>query len=55
MRSIDATPTWQAILPWLIAAIQDGTEEGQRAAREELARMAKAADLYNATRRPEGT
>lgn len=44
VRYIDATPTWAAILPALLAAVTDGTAEGQRIARAELARMARAAD-----------
>lgn len=44
VRYIDATPTWAAILPALLAAVTDGTTEGQRIARAELVRMARAAD-----------
>lgn len=44
VRYIDATPTWAAILPALLAAVTDGTAEGQRIARAELIRMARAAD-----------
>jgi hypothetical protein len=46
IRTIDLTPTWSAVLPIFIAALQDGTPEGQRAAKEELARMAALADQY---------
>ena len=42
--TIDLTLTWQGVLPILIAALEDGTEEGKKIAREELRRMAKAAD-----------
>lgn len=42
--TIDLTPTWQAVLPILLAALEDGTAEGKKIAREELHRMAKAAD-----------
>ncbi len=42
---IDLTPSWVAVLPILLAALTEGTEEGQKIAREELARMAKAADV----------
>lgn len=45
--TIDLTPTWRAILPILILALTDGTETGRKIAREELARMADAADAYN--------
>lgn len=44
VRYIDVTPTWAAILPALLAAVTDGTAEGQRIARAELIRMARAAD-----------
>ena len=46
-KTIDITPTWTAILPALIAALEDGTAEGKRLAREELKTMARAADVYN--------
>lgn len=49
VRTIDATPTWAAILPMLRAAIENGTPEGRRIAWEELARMAQAADNWNAS------
>ena len=49
VRTIDATPTWAAILPLLRAAIENGTPEGRRIAWEELARMAQAADNWNAS------
>ncbi len=44
--TIDMTPTWRAVLPIMIAAIQDGTFEGKKIAREELERMADLADAY---------
>lgn len=47
-ETIDMTPTWAAVLPIYIACLEDGTEAGKRAAREELARMAAAADRWNA-------
>jgi hypothetical protein len=46
---IDLTPTWKGVLPIIIAALEDGTPEGKRLAKLELAQMAKAADLYNAS------
>lgn len=42
--TIDLTPTWPAVLPILLAALEDGTEEGKRMAREELKRMAQVAE-----------
>lgn len=47
-KSIDITPTWAGLLPLLLAAITDGTDKGGKVAREELARMAEAADRWNA-------
>ena len=44
-RTIDLTPTWEGILPALIAAMIDGTPTGQSIARQELQSMARAADL----------
>jgi hypothetical protein len=49
-NAIDVTPTWAAVLPILIAAIENGNEKGRKAAREELLRMAQAADKFNAAR-----
>lgn len=46
--TIDATPTWRAILPIILTALEIGTPEGKRIAKEELERMADAADAYNA-------
>jgi len=44
---IEVTPTWEGILPLLLA----GAENGSAAAREELRRMAKLADAYIAARK----
>lgn len=49
VRYIDVTPTWSGILPALLFALDAGTPEGRKIAREELARMARAADAYNNT------
>lgn len=48
---IDLTPTWQAMLPVYINILENGNNEGKRVAREELARMAKAADAYNESKK----
>lgn len=48
MKTLDITPKWIEILGVLIILLQDGSAEGKKVAKEELARMAKAADLYNA-------
>jgi hypothetical protein len=42
-------PTWAKLLPAFFAVLENGTDEGKRIAREELARMAKAADFWNAS------
>lgn len=44
---IDCTPTWEAVLPSLLAVITDGNAEGQKIAKQELRRMAQAADRFN--------
>lgn len=41
------TLKWENVLPYLVAALEDGTETGRKIAREELKRMAQAADAYN--------
>lgn len=46
--SIQLTPTWRGLLPAFIAVLESGTDEGKRLAREELRRMAEAADYWNA-------
>jgi len=45
MRTIDATPTWEGILPLYIQGIESGSFESRRAAIEELTRMARLADI----------
>lgn len=49
--TIDATPTWRAVLPLLLAVVKDGSDEGRKDAIAELTRMASAADQYNALQR----
>lgn len=44
-KTIDLSPTWESILPVLMVALVDGTEEGKRMARVELQRMAKVAGM----------
>lgn len=48
MQTIDMTPTWAALMPAFIAALQCGTPEGQAIAREELGRLAASVDAQNA-------
>lgn len=45
-ETIDATPSWSAILPLLLLTLESGLSEGRRNAREELKRMADLADRY---------
>lgn len=45
---VDLTPTWSALVNLYIHAVRDGTPEANIAAREELNRMALAADRYQA-------
>lgn len=47
VRTIDCTPTWAAIVPVFIMALQNGTSAGERAAIKELTRMAALADERN--------
>lgn len=45
--TIDMTPTWTAIMPILLAAMENGTDEGKRIARAELMRLAGIVDAAN--------
>lgn len=45
--TVDLTFKWAAAVPMLLALLQHGTPEGKAKARDELQRMAKAADLWN--------
>jgi hypothetical protein len=45
---IDITPTWAAAMPLLILLIESGTEDGRKAATEELMRLARDVDKANA-------
>lgn len=52
--TIDLTPTWTGVLPIIIYALENGTEEGKRMAKLELKTMAEAADRYNASVKERG-
>lgn len=57
VQYIDMTPTWRGVLPLLLAAVESGTFEGAKVAREELGRMADIADASNErakAERPDG-
>jgi len=45
---IDYTPTWEEILLTWLAVLRDGNEDSRWNAEEELLRMARAADRWNA-------
>jgi hypothetical protein len=49
METIKLVPSWAGVMPCLLAVLQDGNPEGREVAREELMRMAKAADMFNKT------
>ena len=46
-QTIDITPNWATAIEILIAALEDGTEQGKAAAREELRRVARMLDAQN--------
>ncbi len=46
MKTIDLTPTWESLIPIIIAVLQDGTEAGKKEVTEELTRMAQIADRF---------
>lgn len=46
IATIDCTPTWQAVLPVMIQALEGKKQEGRDAAAAELLNMAKIADEY---------
>ena len=48
---IDATPTWENVLPLLMTCYENGNANGRKIALEELTRMAKLADAYVAHRK----
>ena len=44
---IDMTPTWESLMPGLMAVLESGTEKGRMIARKELMRLAKHVDKLN--------
>lgn len=44
VETIDMTPTWSALLPAMVAVVEDGSFEGREMVKPELARMAQVAD-----------
>ena len=51
--TLDLTPTWAGLMPALIAALQNGTAEGQTMARAQLMSLAAQADAINAADKAE--
>lgn len=52
-NTIDLTPSWEGILPGLLAAYASGGFEARKIAEEELTRMARIADAYVAVKKAE--
>lgn len=46
IETIDLTPSWEGILPGLLAAYASGGFEARKIAEEEMSRMARIADAY---------
>jgi len=44
-KTIDITPTWVGLLPYMIAVLEDGNHEAKQTIKENFERMAIAADL----------
>ena len=44
-ESIKVEMTWESTLPLLLLVLEDGDAKGRKFAREELQRMARAADV----------
>jgi hypothetical protein len=44
MRTIDLTPSWETAVRIYIMVLEEGTEQGKVAAREELLRLARQYD-----------
>lgn len=47
MKTIDVTPTWQGLLPAFLHVLEHGNEKGVQVVKEQLLKMAKAADGFN--------
>lgn len=54
MKTIDITPSWRGLLPYLVEVAANGTSaEGRKLAMEELYKLADLADRINAERKEE--
>ena len=49
VNTIDMTPTWVDILGIYVAVMERGNAEGRAIAKQEMRRMAEAADNWNAS------
>lgn len=45
MKTIDMTPTWESLLPAMLAVLENGSFDAKQDIRSELKKMAKAADM----------
>lgn len=52
--TIDLTPSWRATVGVILVALENGTPEGKRLAREELYRLADIGDAYVAEQKAKG-
>jgi hypothetical protein len=43
--TVDITPTWSSLLPYMMAVLEDGTHEGKEIVKQNFKKMATAADL----------
>ena len=44
-ETIDITPTWSSLLPYMLEVYVDGSDESKKIMRDNMKRMAYAADL----------
>jgi len=44
-ETIDITPTWSSLLPYMLAVLEDGSDKSKKIMKDNLKRMAYAADL----------
>lgn len=50
IKTIDITPSWRAAVRIYLAVLEDGNEEGKRAAREDLTDLGAKMDEFNAVK-----
>lgn len=44
IQELDITPTWESLIPAMIAVLENGPSQGSQIVKEELLRMARIAD-----------